>query len=137
MINNRSVPANVILPHLPYSEVGAAIEWLTGNFGFVEHYRYGGDYDSPHGAQLRFGDAWVMLSAGFGGHFVLTLFVDDLDQQHERVRAAGVRIVEELNETIYGELQFGVLDLDGNKWLFAKHAKDVSPADWGATIAKG
>jgi len=33
-----------------------------------------------------------------------------------------------------GERQYGARDLDGHHWLFATHARDVSPAEWGATI---
>ncbi|MGH3190287.1 MAG: hypothetical protein ACRDPY_03350 [Streptosporangiaceae bacterium] len=35
---------------------------------------------------------------------------------------------------VYGERQYGVLDLDGHHWLSAAHARDVSPAEWGATV---
>ena len=30
----------------------------------------------------------------------------------------------------------GAIDLDGHRWLFSRHARDVSPAEWGATIAE-
>jgi uncharacterized glyoxalase superfamily protein PhnB len=43
--------------------------------------------------------------------------------------------VEELNETFYGERQYGAEDLEGHHWLFSRHARDVSPDEWGATIA--
>jgi uncharacterized glyoxalase superfamily protein PhnB len=58
MLTNRSVPANIILPHIVYRNVGAAIDWLKQTFGFTEHYRYG---DPVNGAQLRLGDAWIMV----------------------------------------------------------------------------
>jgi uncharacterized glyoxalase superfamily protein PhnB len=51
-----------------------------------------------------------------------------------RAKAAGAKIVEELNETMYGELQYGVEDLERHHWLFSRHARDVSPDEWGATI---
>ena len=63
-MKNRSVPADVILPHVVYQDVAAAIDWLTRTFGLVEHYRYG---DPPQGAQMRLGDAWIMLSAAREG----------------------------------------------------------------------
>jgi hypothetical protein len=47
-----------------------------------------------------------------------------------------VPIVEELNEAAYGEFQYGVEDLDGHHWLFARHARDVNPEDWGAKLAE-
>jgi uncharacterized glyoxalase superfamily protein PhnB len=43
--------------------------------------------------------------------------------------------VEDLHETAYGERQYGVEDLEGHHWLFSRHARDVDPAEWGATVA--
>jgi len=57
-----------------------------------------------------------------------------VDAQFEKVKSAGAKIIEELNETIYGERQFGVEDLEGHHWLFSRHARDVSPDEWGARI---
>jgi uncharacterized glyoxalase superfamily protein PhnB len=60
MLNNRSVPTNVVLPHVIYRNLSEAIAWLTHVFGFTEHFRYG-DPASPAGAQMRAGQAWVMV----------------------------------------------------------------------------
>ena len=142
-MKNRSVPADVILPHLVYQDVAAAIEWLTRVFGFVEHYRYG---DPVQGAQMHLGDAWIMLSLAREGRKSpahagvwtqsLTVFVDDVDAHFEKSKSAGAKIVEDLNETMYGEWQYGVEDLEGHHWLFSRHARDVSPSEWGATVFK-
>ncbi len=37
-------------------------------------------------------------------------------------------------KTVYGERQYGLEDLDGHRWLFSQHARDVDPKEWGATI---
>ncbi|MGO9012230.1 MAG: VOC family protein [Bryobacteraceae bacterium] len=145
MLKNRSVPANVILPHVTYQNVAGALEWLTKAFGFAEHYRYGEPGGRVNGAQMHLGDAWIMLNrarpgcaspaqAGCGTQS-LTVFVDDVDAHFERAKAAGARIVEDLHETEYGEWQYGVEDLEGHHWLFSRHARDVNPEEWGATIA--
>jgi uncharacterized glyoxalase superfamily protein PhnB len=131
------------LPHIVYRDVAEAAAWLTKAFGFVEHYRYG-DPGAPDGAQMHLGDAWIMLRRdrdnrqspshlGYGTQS-LTIFVEDVDGHYERAKSAGVKIVEELNETFYGERQYGAEDLDGHHWLFSKHVRDVSPDEWGATI---
>ena len=62
------------------------------------------------------------------------MFVEDVDSHFERTKLAGAKIVEDLHETIYGERQYGVEDLDGHHWLFSQHARDVSPDEWGATV---
>jgi uncharacterized glyoxalase superfamily protein PhnB len=142
MLTNRSVPTNVILPHIVYRDVVAAIAWLNQTFGFVEHYRYG---DPAQGAQLHLGDAWIMLrqsrprsgspaQLGYATQS-LTVFVEDVEAHFERSKSSGAKIVEDLHETPYGELQYGVEDLDGHHWLFSRHARDVSPEAWGAKLA--
>jgi uncharacterized glyoxalase superfamily protein PhnB len=145
MVKNRSVPAGSMLPHLVYQDVARAIVWLTKTFGFTEHYRYGEPAGPVSGAQMHLGDAWIMLrtarpgsaSPAQVGHWTqsLTVFVDDVDAHFNKAKAAGAKIVEDLNETAYGERQYGVEDLDGHHWLFSRHVRDVSPEDWGATIA--
>jgi hypothetical protein len=64
MIRNRSVPADLVLPHVFYEDLGAAIEWLSRAFGFVEHFRYG---EPVSGAQVHLGNAWIMLSTSREG----------------------------------------------------------------------
>src|SRR5260370_38624660 len=58
MLTNRSVPANIILPHVVYQNLADAIVWLNTTFGFAEHYRYG---EPVSGAQLHLGDAWTWV----------------------------------------------------------------------------
>jgi uncharacterized glyoxalase superfamily protein PhnB len=131
-----------VLPHLTYRDVASAIAWLTGAFGFTEHYRYG---EAPDGAQMHLGEAWIMLNAARPGRASpaqlgcgtqsLTVFIDDVDAHYARAKSAGAKIVEEPHETIYGEYQYAAEDPEGHHWLFSRHARDVSPEEWGAKIA--
>jgi uncharacterized glyoxalase superfamily protein PhnB len=135
-----------VLPHLTYQNVADAVAWLAKTFGFVEHYRYGESGGLVSGAQMHLGDAWIMLQCARAGRLSpaqvgygtqsLTVFVEDIDGHFERSKSAGAKIVEELHETVYGERQYGVEDLGGHQWLFSRHARDVSPDEWGATIAE-
>lgn len=144
MLKNRSVPADALLAHLVYSDVALAVDWLNRVFGFVEHYRYG-DPTSPSGVQVHLGDAWLMLRTPREGSKTpkqagiwtqsLTVFVENVEEHFQRSKAAGADIVEELHETEYGELQYGVVDLAGHHWLFSRHAHDRDPREWGATVA--
>jgi uncharacterized glyoxalase superfamily protein PhnB len=134
------------LPHVVYSDVAEAIAWLTKTFGFSEHYRYGEPGGPVSGAQMHLGDAWIMLQRARPGRATpaelgyatqsLTVFVEEVDAHFQRAKFAGARIVEDLNETVYGERQYGVEDLAGHHWLFSKHARDLSPSEWGATVAE-
>ena len=143
MIKNRSVPPDTVLPHVVVQDVAEAIAWFTKVFGFAEHYRYG---DPVSGAQMHLADAWIMLrraredcaspaQLGYGTQS-LTVFVEDVDVHFQRAKSAGAEIVEELHETEYGEFQYGAVDLDGHHWLFSRHARDVCPTDWGATVSE-
>ncbi len=146
MWKNRSVPADILLPHVVYQNVPEAIAWLTIVFGFRERYRYGNTGGLVDGAQMHLGNAYIMVSGEHRGGGTpaklgaytqsLTVFVEDVDAHFQRAKSAGAKIVEDLNETCYGERQYGVEDLDGHHWLFSQHAKDVSPDEWGATIAR-
>ncbi len=140
---NRSVPADTVLPHVVYQNLGAALEWLTTAFGFVEHYRYG---SGPDGGQVWAGNAAIQVrqarqgqrspaQLGYGTQS-LTIFVDDVDGHYARAKAAGATIVEEPHETAYGEYQYGAEDLDGHHWLFSRHVKDRGPEEWGAVVKK-
>jgi len=141
-VANRSVPMDTVLPHIFYQNVNDALEWLRAAFGFMEHYRYG---NPVSGAQVYLGDAYMMVSRARGkatpkelgyGTQSLTVFVDDVDAHYARAKLAGVRIVEDLHETAYGERQYGAEDCEGHHWLFSQHVQDVSPDEWGATIAQ-
>jgi uncharacterized glyoxalase superfamily protein PhnB len=141
MNRNRSVPTDIVLPHVTYQSLPQALAWLTRVFGFVEHYHYG---DPMSGVQVFAGKACIMLKdargqkapsqLGFGTQS-LTVFIEDVEAHYARAQAEGAKIVEELHETVYGELQYGVLDLDGHPWLFSRHARDLAPEEWGATVA--
>jgi uncharacterized glyoxalase superfamily protein PhnB len=141
MLKNRSVPVDTLLPHVTYKNLPQAIAWLAANFGFVMHYRYG---DPTQGAQLHFGNTFIMVNSARSGQSSpaalggatqsLTIFVEDVESHYAHARAAGANIVEDLHETEYGELQYGVEDVEGHHWLFSRHARDVSPEAWGATI---
>ncbi|SPE39981.1 hypothetical protein SBA3_3530011 [Candidatus Sulfopaludibacter sp. SbA3] len=97
MLKNRSVPADVLLPHVVYPDVEEAIAWLGKAFGFQEHYRYG---DPVSGAQVHLGGAWIMLrpldpgaatpsQLGFGTQS-LTVFVEDVEAHFARAKEAGI-----------------------------------------------
>lgn len=145
MIENRSVPVSTVLPHLVYRDVAEASAWLARTFGFKEHYRYGEEAGKVSGAQMHLGEAWIMLHserpgsstpahAGSGTQS-LTIFIEDVDAHFERAKSAGAEICEDLHETVYGERQYGALDLDGHHWLFSRHVRDLSPGEWGAIVS--
>jgi uncharacterized glyoxalase superfamily protein PhnB len=59
-----------------------------------------------------------------------------VEAHYVRTKAASANIVEEIQETCYGERQYGVEDIEGHRWLFSQHTHDIDPAEWGARVAK-
>jgi len=142
MTENRSVPVDTLLPHILYQDLPQAIAWLTKVFGFSEHFRSG---EPASGAQMHLGNSWIMLKAaephesspaqlGYGTQS-LTVFVADVDAHFRQAKSAGAAILEEPHETEYGEYQYAAQDLDGHLWIFSRHARDLSPSDWGGVLA--
>lgn len=148
MAKNRSVPVDTVLPHVTYRDLPTAIDWLVKHFGFVEQYHYTDSSTGKiSGAQLRLSNAYIMAHpakvpnastpAELGYNLQsLTIFFDDVDAHYRKVKSTGIRLVEQLHETVYGELQYAVQDLEGHLWIFSQHAKDLTPDQWGAKITK-
>ena len=140
-MRNRSVPVDTVLPHVRYRDLPAAIDWLVKHFGFVEQYHYTDTTTGKiSGAQMRLSNAYIMVHPAkvptVSAPVELTIFFDDVDAHHRRVKATGIRLAEQLHETVYGELQYAVQDLEGHLWIFSQHANDLSPDQWGAKITK-
>jgi len=147
MIKNRSVPVDTVLPHVSYRDLPSAIDWLAKHFGFAEQYHYTDSTTGAiAGAQLRLANAYVMAHAAkpnastpseLGYNLQsLTIFFDDVDAHYRKVKATGIRLVEQLHQTVYGEMQYAVQDLEGHLWIFSQHAKDLTPDQWGAKVTK-
>ena len=137
---NRSIPSVTVIPVLVYPDVRAAVRWLTDVFGFTERIRIGED----HRSQMRIGeDGAVIIADVYGSRtpprpgvetHLLKVRVEDVRAQYERAKAHGARIVAELAEQPFGELQFTVDDLAGHRWEFCESVRDVAPEEWGGTV---
>src|ERR671936_1462113 len=95
-----------IPPYLSYKEVDQALDFLARAFGFEEELRYTGAEGYVNHAEMKLGDAHIMMGnpgEGYrnpkeqGGETVgLYVYVDDVDAHCERAKAAGAEITEEL-----------------------------------------
>ncbi len=134
---NRSVPVSGVLPEIYYRNADMALPWLTRVFGFEAHYIVPEDDGSIHTAQLRLGEAYVMIrtersgssspvTAGTSTHLLMVI-VDDVDAHYKRAVAEGAGTDSAPVDQIYGEREYTARDLDGNRWTFAQHIADVDP----------
>ena len=145
MVVNRSSPRATVVPILVYEDVGKAIEWLCGTFGFRERLRAAGPGGSVTHAQLDIAEGAVILGRQ-GAEFrpprpnevsqFLHVHIDDVDRHFENARQCGARILKSPTDMPFGERQYTVEDLGGHRWTFSQSFADVALEQWGATPAR-
>ncbi len=136
MIQNRSAPPGSIIPHVLYTNVLEAMDWLCTAFGFTERLRAAGEDGTVSHAQLEAGDAGVLLGAARAGEpgQSVTVRVADVDAHHERAKQNGAQIVRPPATYPFGERQYTAEDLEGHRWTFSQAVADVAPEQWGAVV---
>jgi uncharacterized glyoxalase superfamily protein PhnB len=119
---------NGLLPYLNYEVVGPAMDWLSETFGFVERARYVDADGVVQQAEMRVGDMELWIGGRPKGYWAehggkpdiwIGVWVDDVDAQYERVRAAGVECEEPVDRD-YDVRSFNVFDPEGIHWGFLK-----------------
>jgi uncharacterized glyoxalase superfamily protein PhnB len=118
------------IPSLTYRDAPAAIDFLQRAFGFERGLVVPGPNGRDVGhAELRLGDAWIMLGSPRDDDFAtdpgttsVYVVVDDVDPVHARAVEAGATIVREPFDTDYGSRDFAARDPEGNAWFFGTYA---------------
>lgn len=135
-----------LTPYLLYEDAAAALEWLSGAFGFKETLRFTDAQGRVTHAEMDTGgDGHLMLGEPGGGYRsprraghlngFLHVLVDDVDAHFERASAAGATIVAGPEDKEYGTRSYRAEDPEGHRWDFATVIREVEPEDWGATRA--
>ena len=144
----------MIVPHLVYENVEAAVEWLAKNFNFIELKEYrkvGSDGMLYHAEMLTAENGSRFLLGPPGGNIAETplrtlrdsmalhVYVENVDEHFERSRKMGVQIVAPCDRTqivekpemqFYGDLVYWALDCDGHYWTFNQRMHEIAPQDW-------
>jgi PhnB protein len=122
-----------IIPYLFYSEIGAALDFLTCAFGFKEEMRVGAPSGGMHG-EASFQGQLVMMGQGAherslrsprdAGAATMGVFIylDEVDQHCEVAKAAGAEIVHPPKDVEYGRTYWAV-DPEGHPWFFTSPPK--------------
>ena len=141
MAQNPPAGFPTITPYLLYEDVATALDWLATAFGFVERLRFAGDDGIVNHAELELGDGVVMLGDPGADYQnpkksgrvtqLINVYVDDVDKHFQRAKEAGATIVSELKGQAYGDRSYTADDLEGHRWAFAQHVRDVPPEEWG------
>jgi uncharacterized glyoxalase superfamily protein PhnB len=117
-------------PYLLYEDGEAAIRFLTEAFGFREVDRAIGGAGglhaelevSPGGGRIYLGQppSGYRNPSEVGTTSLTHVLVDDVDAHHERAKAAGATITEDLNDTPFGHRRYSCADPQGHDWSFAQ-----------------
>jgi len=130
MTTNRSMPPGVIIPELPYDDVGTAAVWLCQAFGLKERLRIGN-----HRFQLSFGQGSVVaIERKESGTSSVLVHVNDIDSHYEHAKESGARITSPPTDYPFGERQYTAEDIGGHRWTFSQTIADVDPGTWGGIL---
>src|SRR5579859_3855598 len=114
-----------IFPSLRFADADAALEWMTGAFGFEQRAVYRSDDGVVQHAELSLGAGTIMLGQGDPASHGIYVVVDDADAHYERAKAAGTEITRELEDTPYGSREYSARDLDGHIWSFGTYKPEA------------
>ena len=140
-----------LLPYICVSPATDAIAWYREVFDAVETIRYTGDDGRVGHAEMRFGNAMIMLSDPYpeidvksprdlgGTPFTLHLTVPDVDAVREKAAAAGATIEREPEQQSYGARSMTLRDPFGHRWMVQTPTgnptiEEVQAATTGYTI---
>ena len=127
-----------IIPTFRYRDAAAAIDFLCDAFGFERQLVVDGEDGGVMHAELRLGDAVVMLATASegtaerpgiaaGAHH-LYVVVDDTDAHHRQASAAGAEIIEAPTDRDYGSREYGARDPEGGVWYFGTYVPEPQPS---------
>jgi len=129
-----------LTPALCYRNPRAALDWLEKAFGFELVFQVEGADGSIGHAEMRFGNACVMVGgewsedhkspASLGGKNTQTVHISlsegDLDAHCERARAAGAVIIVEPANQFYGDRTYRCKDPEGHIWTVSQPIEALS-----------
>jgi uncharacterized glyoxalase superfamily protein PhnB len=135
-----------------YKDPKAALAWLERAFGFEVTMAIDGPPEAPDmchyemsvggSGRIMIGGQWaewVKSPKSLGGantQVVHVMLEGDLDAHCERARAAGASIAAEPEEQFYGDRTYRAADLEGHRWTFAVHSREVSRAEAEAALGQ-
>ena len=117
-----------IFPIITTADLGAALAFYRDLLGATVVYEYAGPNGEPDYVSLELGTAHIGIgsdpdaTASPSGRFSLWVYAENCDAAVERLRRAGVKVVEEPTDQPWGERVARVLDPDGNQILVGQAA---------------
>ena len=122
-----------------YEDSATALEWLEKAFGFKTRQKIPGPEGQIMHSELEYEDGLIFVGQAcpdekktspqtLDGAMTsgLYIYVDNVDAHCERSRDAGAKILQEPEDTFYGDRNYTAQDPEGHHWKFAQHVRDVS-----------
>jgi len=143
MPSNPPAGTPQLYPRIAYRDPTRAVAWLSSVFGLRERpdARIGDGQGGIALTEMTLGAGLVMIG-GDGGHGLespaklggctqmVIGYVDGIGAHHARAQEAGAEIVSEPRDQPWGDRRYEALDLEGHRWYFAEHLRDVPPEEW-------
>jgi len=137
----RVNPVPRATPYLCCKDAARAIEFYKQAFGATEAMRLSEPGGRIGHAEIRIGDAPIMLSDEYpemdvrspqslgGSPVLIHLYVDDVDALASRAVAAGAKLLRPVADQFYGDRSGTLTDPFGHRWMIATRKEDVSAAE--------
>ena len=135
-----------------YQDPKGAVAWLERVFGFEVTMAIEGPPEAPAmchyemsvggRGRVMIGGLWEesvkspMSLGGANTQGVHVMLEGDLDAHCGRARAAGASILAEPEDQFYGDRTYRAADLEGHRWTFSIHTRDVSRAEAEAALGQ-
>jgi PhnB protein len=128
-----------VTPYLIVRGAAKAIDFYQRAFGAVELFRLATPDGTIGHAEIRIGNARVMLADGMGGSpdpltlggstVSFMLYVPDVDAAFARAIAAGATEKRPVADQFYGDRTGTLADPFGHVWSIGTHTVDVAPEE--------
>jgi PhnB protein len=135
-------------PYLCCRDAARAIEFYRQAFGASELMRMAQPDGRIGHAEIRIGEALVMLADEFpemgvrspqtigGSPVSIHVYVEDVDAIATRAVAAGAKLVRPVEDQFFGDRNCTLEDPFGHVWMISTHKEDVSPEEMKKRAAK-
>ncbi len=143
MADNPPKGVPQIYPRLAYRDPTEAVAWLSRAFGLRERER--ARLSTEDGrislTEMELGKGLVMIGSDGahdlasptmlgGGSQMVMVYVDEVDKHYARAKEAGAQIVMALEDQPWGDRRYEALDVEGHRWYFAEHVRNVPAGEW-------
>lgn len=112
-----------LVPTIPVKDVKETQDYYEKAFGFKPQWIWEERFGSVYGGQA-FEIHLDKTDSQFTSH-TCYINVDDADAYFEKVKSAGVKVVEEIKSTPWGMREFTVEEINGHRFRFGHGEKSV------------